>query len=155
MVDKSKEEWRKAEEKKREEEKKKQEEERIAKEDRERQEKIKLAQEQAEKSDEVRIRFEELRKITLPPEGNSETGITIRVYLPEGKLVDRKFSPEDKMQSVKDFIALQALPENGAKTIPEDFTIFTQFPKTIYDDLEKTLQDYNLSKSIIVRIAQQ
>jgi hypothetical protein len=155
MVDKSKEEWRKAEEKKREEEKKKQEEERIAKEEAQRQEAIKRAQDEAEKSEEVRKRFEDLRTIVLPPEGNSETGITIRVYLPEGKLVDRKFAPEDKMQNVKDFIALQALPEHGAKTIPRDFTIFTQFPRTIYDDLEKTLQDYKLSKSIIVRIAEK
>jgi hypothetical protein len=88
---------------------------------------------------EVNQRIQKLRSIVLPDEPEEGIMIQIWIYLPNGMRISRKFRDVDRLSMVKDFVSIQALPENGSNRIPIDFYLISDFPRQVWSDLNTSL----------------
>jgi len=88
---------------------------------------------------------------TLPEEPTStDSEITsLKILLPNGDSVRRRFYKTSPIQQLKDFVEVLRLPEMGGHLIPEHFDILTDYPRTYHNDLSLSFQTAGLINVVI------
>jgi len=95
---------------------------------------------------------EKLRSIQLPKEPKvGDNVIHLVARLPTGEKFERNFLLSDTLQDVQNFIDKQAL-EYGVAVVPDQYRLVTDFPRQIWDDLDRKLEDLPFRKRFLVRV---
>uniref|UniRef100_A0A6U3S7I6 UBX domain-containing protein n=1 Tax=Ditylum brightwellii TaxID=49249 RepID=A0A6U3S7I6_9STRA len=125
----------------------------------------------ARREEEERIRLEQLRieeetrnaeeeaalKLTTarsmvrdePPKGGSEPTARVRLTLPNGKRIDRRFYASDTVDVIRAFLIVRFHEQE----IPiENFSLSTNFPKKTFDDGSLTLKEAGLCPQAVMMI---
>jgi len=94
-----------------------------------------------------------LKTIQLPLEPMQEDPVLhFLVFLPNGNKLKRNFRPSETLQTIKDFIDVQALEENGSQQIPTNYIILTDFPRKVWYDMSGKLEDLGIKGNVSLRI---
>mmetsp|Transcript_16406 Transcript_16406/g.27090 ORF Transcript_16406/g.27090 Transcript_16406/m.27090 type:complete len:146 (+) Transcript_16406:485-922(+) len=81
-----------------------------------------------------------------PPKGQSGT-IHLRLMLPDGSRLERRFLQSDQVQTVANYVECNA-PMFADSPVP--FRLVVNFPRRVLDKLDLQLQDLNLGKQATV-----
>lgn len=101
----------------------------------------KAKEEEAAKQKRISCLMDEARSRLGDEPSQKELGrIVVRIRTPEGKALKRAFRGTDAIGKVYDFV----VAEGGEQLALQNFRLFSNMPKTIYDDREKALGDAGL-----------
>ena len=115
-------------------------------------ERLKQEREAAAEADKVRLhaqKIEDLRH-SIGPEPAAGPDVTqVRLQLPDGRKVNRRFQNSDKVQAVVDFLAIY-FADNGISI--SNFAISTSYPKKTLENFGETMDSAGLSPRAMLMV---
>jgi hypothetical protein len=92
------------------------------------------------------------KRAALPAEPDAPAPfLKLRLQFPQGAKADRRFSPDDTLQVVRDFVDVY-VADNAMPPL-HNFSLSANFPRRTFDDMAVSLRDAGLHSADTIYIA--